>query len=260
MGYHTFYPPFGSTAFRLDHRICRVKAFTLIELLTVIAIIGILAAILIPVASSARQAAQQSKNISTIRNLSMASFVFADDNDGKMPLSTYADGSPFHTTGPWLYANSGPRRLLSENWGGTGRTDYLPGPDSFYGPFTPKLEDERHDDGWARHSGNVFIMSYVFFSLPENDGGDPPRNAAGPGLWNDRVDNARAHHRTVIFSDMGLTHQLNDLSGFNGRSITAAHLDGSVSTFSFAETNRAASWFDRIRILSGMASHYRHLQ
>lgn len=46
-------------------------AFTLIELLTVIAIIGILAAILIPVVSRVRQSARESVGLSNLRQIGL---------------------------------------------------------------------------------------------------------------------------------------------------------------------------------------------
>ncbi|MEC7487460.1 MAG: prepilin-type N-terminal cleavage/methylation domain-containing protein, partial [Verrucomicrobiota bacterium] len=48
------------------------SAFTLIELLTVIAIIGILAAILIPAVGAVRQKASQAKSSSNMRQIALA--------------------------------------------------------------------------------------------------------------------------------------------------------------------------------------------
>lgn len=58
----------------------KVRAFTLIELLTVIAIIGILAAIIIPVVGKVREAARASQCLSNIRQIAMALNMFADDH------------------------------------------------------------------------------------------------------------------------------------------------------------------------------------
>jgi prepilin-type N-terminal cleavage/methylation domain-containing protein/prepilin-type processing-associated H-X9-DG protein len=55
-------------------------AFTLIELLTVIAIIGILAAILIPTVSKVRDSARQAQCTSNVRQISMAILGYAMDN------------------------------------------------------------------------------------------------------------------------------------------------------------------------------------
>ncbi len=66
-------------------------AFTLIELLTVIAIIGILAAILIPVVSSVRESARGSKCVSNMRQIGNAILLYANDNDGRILASRYED-------------------------------------------------------------------------------------------------------------------------------------------------------------------------
>lgn len=54
--------------------------FTLIELLTVIAIIGILAAIIIPTVGTVRQTAREAHNLSNLRQLAMALNLHANDN------------------------------------------------------------------------------------------------------------------------------------------------------------------------------------
>jgi len=69
------------------------EGFTLIELLVVIAIIAILAAILFPVFARAREAARKTVCASNLRQLGMASHMYAQDFDEKLPCDYYACNS-----------------------------------------------------------------------------------------------------------------------------------------------------------------------
>jgi len=61
------------------------SGFPLIELLTVIAIIGILAAILIPVVGKVRGQAKSAQCRSNLRQIGMAYRLYAENNNGRLP-------------------------------------------------------------------------------------------------------------------------------------------------------------------------------
>ena len=92
-------------------------AFTLIELLTVIAIIGILAAIVIPAVSRVRQTARNAQCVSNLRQWSQAVLLYANDNKGNYVIrGTAEDGTTGQT---WVaVSNVIPRMLYGR---------YLPG-------------------------------------------------------------------------------------------------------------------------------------
>lgn len=66
-----------------------VKGFTLVELLVVITIIAILAAILFPVFARTREKARSASCQNSLRQISTAIKIYNSDNDGKMPLMLY---------------------------------------------------------------------------------------------------------------------------------------------------------------------------
>jgi prepilin-type N-terminal cleavage/methylation domain-containing protein len=70
-----------------SQQLLRRRGFTILELLTVVATIAILASLLLPVLGKAKTKAQRTTCLSNLRQLSVAWMLYADDNHGFLPES-----------------------------------------------------------------------------------------------------------------------------------------------------------------------------
>ncbi len=79
----------------------RRRGFTLVELLTVIAIVAALAAILTPVVGKARASARSTLCMANLRQIGSAMLLYAEENHGRLPAPGEPGGSPADT---WIAA------------------------------------------------------------------------------------------------------------------------------------------------------------
>jgi prepilin-type N-terminal cleavage/methylation domain-containing protein/prepilin-type processing-associated H-X9-DG protein len=201
------------------------RGFTLIELLVVIAIIAILAAILFPVFSQAREKARQSQCTSNQRNAAMGTMQYVQDYDEQfMELYRIHDGGRTDEVWPsHYYANQ--RDPYGEYWGWWTWPEYNKRDPRFGTPDGPTPNFAylvcstyaRNNQIWTCPSGNTAV--YASATRNNNAGFAYNNWIADNGVYLGpaaRLPNIRRPAEHILFWDTGKSCRYVEIQGWHG--------------------------------------------
>ena len=156
----------GTVSYRPNYARSRksLHGFTLVELLVVISIIALLLSILMPSLRRVRMAAQGIVCRVNVRSISMAWFMYADDNDGKL-----IGADPYRQTAfAWVRDPEAPYSL-EEKWDGIRRGklfDYVKSVEVYHCPADMRSKRPPNPIYWLAPEGG-----YRSYSIPHGMGG-----------------------------------------------------------------------------------------
>ena len=234
----------------------RIDSFTLIELLIVISVIAILAGLLLPALSKAREKAKDAACMSQIKQFCAASMMYSDEANGWFPTNGERDDAP-------------PRMDRDDKWHGFALlyfTGYIRDKSLYYCPASVcyQLNDSTYGFGrqtFGQYSASMCYSSYFYMAnFFSSDGGTPYsfRNqvmARGPLLgWRSRTAGTAAKKLkpsedplladAIWSSDMtrATFRRSSHMSGAKPRGLNIGYIDGHVAWSTFSKMICRLRW------------------
>ena len=211
------------------------RRFTLIELLVVIAIIAILAAMLLPALSAARERARTTHCASNLKNIGLAATQYSDaNNDYCAPFRSTAPGSSSvgsHFVDPqyWMYllsSYSGEDFLGQTLKNGTVAST----PTTVRCPSSP-YTNKQANYGWAVRVGDNVDKDIINHCLPRNRLMFPDHGAYAIDANNFKLSGAYYNLATDLPT-------ANNTAAFvHAGSANVLHIDGHISNFTRTQFN-----------------------
>ena len=161
----------------------RAFAFTLIELLVVISIIAVLLALLLPALGAGRRSAQSVACLSQLRQIGLATQMYADEHKQALPRSTHSYLA--HGVKPWGYA-------LGPYLGRNGASKPGPAFDSLFDGLYRCPSDERRKE-WSYGKN-------AWFELSAGETGEIEGTAKGPTY--PRVCDVPRPTTTILYAEL----------------------------------------------------------
>jgi prepilin-type N-terminal cleavage/methylation domain-containing protein/prepilin-type processing-associated H-X9-DG protein len=226
------------------------RAFTLIELLVVIAVIVLLASMLLPTFSSAKDKARKASCLSNLHQIGIAIQSYAPDNNGRIPFGPHAP--PFTSPLDFYPSTGAPTSLISldsgtpvglglmlkQQLGQQSKALFCPGSDQFINADTQLANvgvRQAQCSFYYRHAGNTQIFDtpgvpiatdhLKLDDLGTNRNGVPigalvidTQFLCGPGMATFGITPSTHHNRryaNILFSDSHAVSRPNTTNRFS---------------------------------------------